>query len=92
MILETIDSVGHAHACYYRVASLLYKVLGQFAKYYTNSLKYLGCVDITTINGITITCMVAVFNSFQVIRSLLLRSISAWLHYLLTTSTTSESS
>lgn len=48
-VLETIVHVGSSHAAYYRICSDYYKRTGEFAPFYDNALKFLGCVDLATI-------------------------------------------
>ncbi|KAH9476676.1 putative 26S proteasome regulatory subunit rpn9 [Psilocybe cubensis] len=46
-ILDSLDSVENSvNAAYYRVAADYFKMKGDFASYYKNSLLYLACVDI----------------------------------------------
>ncbi|XP_019849776.1 PREDICTED: 26S proteasome non-ATPase regulatory subunit 13-like [Amphimedon queenslandica] len=47
-LLDTIDGVTPVHGRYYDFCSEYSKIKGDHAGYYSNALKYLGCVDLTT--------------------------------------------
>eukprot|EP00045_Choanoeca_perplexa_P005269 m.44580 g.44580 ORF g.44580 m.44580 type:complete len:376 (-) comp13029_c0_seq1:117-1244(-) len=44
--LEKIDGVTEMHGAYYRVAAEYQKHTGDFAEFYINALRFLGCIDV----------------------------------------------
>lgn len=49
--LDAIAGVTPVHAAYYKAASSLHKIEGSHAKFYADALKYLGCVDMDTLDN-----------------------------------------
>ena len=52
--LEALDGVTSVHGRFYELASNYHKLMGNHAEYYRDALRFLGCVDLTDIPGISL--------------------------------------
>jgi len=49
-LVEALDGVTEVHGRFYLLTSEYYKAIADYANYYVNALRYLGCTDIETIS------------------------------------------
>ncbi|KAJ8687443.1 hypothetical protein QAD02_023237 [Eretmocerus hayati] len=49
-MLDACDGVTTVHGRFYLLASRLYRLQGKHAEYYRTALRYLGCIDISTLS------------------------------------------
>ncbi|XP_050520022.1 26S proteasome non-ATPase regulatory subunit 13 [Daktulosphaira vitifoliae] len=49
-LLSDLDEISPVHSRYYLLASQLYRLQGKHTEYYRTCLKYLGAIDLSTIN------------------------------------------
>lgn len=48
-VIEAVDGVSPVHSAFYRVSASLSKSKGDFAAYYLDALRFLGCTDLASI-------------------------------------------
>jgi len=49
VLLDTLDGVTSVHGRFYELSSNYYRLIGKYAEYYRDALRFLGCTDITDI-------------------------------------------
>ncbi|XP_034951257.1 26S proteasome non-ATPase regulatory subunit 13 [Chelonus insularis] len=49
-MLDNADGVTSVHGRFYLLASRLYRLQGKHAEYYRTALRYLGCINLSTLN------------------------------------------
>lgn len=50
VMLDNADGVTSVHGRFYLLASRLYRLQGKHAEYYRTALRYLGCIDLSTLD------------------------------------------
>lgn len=50
VMLDNADGVTTVHGRFYLLASRLYRLQGKHAEYYRTALRYLGCIDLNSLN------------------------------------------
>lgn len=49
--LDELPGVTPVHATFYKASSVYLREIGNYAAYYREALRYLGCEDINNLNG-----------------------------------------
>ena len=49
--LDRLVEVGPVHAAFYKVSAAYQRQIGDYARYYTEALRYLGCEDLDKLSA-----------------------------------------